>query len=296
MRKEMFKEKAHDYYLKEIKKDSNNLLYYAQFYTNHCGYNISIPEKRKILKKVIFKLFPQNPFMIISEYPFVYVLDLNDIKKLLEKIDIKDKNIFHFIAGNLYYNAWTVGKNKKEYYKKAYSELNKIKPEPKDLEYYRLLSEILACINYRKYKSIFNKLLAITEPEWRGWPLMSYFRESVRNNDWNGFEKYEKEWHKLPLNAHQCECYANDYNTYKCLQSLKYNRLNKIPEYLDRAMKVRGCPHLNSGGFNLTAVKLLIDRNLYLKESKAYLLESERFAPNRLAQKLLKRIQKKERG
>lgn len=165
--------------------------------------------------------------------------------------------------------------------KTALGYLQKVPKVQRDKEWHRMVVGCYLKLDYAKYKRVFPKLLAVTDPEWRAFDLIQFLDNVAKRKDWATYDQYRSAWDALPPHRHHCECYLNNIHTHDGVRAIAAKKWTAIPEALTKAAAVTGCAHLNTGGLNLDLVKALVAKRKYLDEARAYLAVAMNFESHR---------------
>lgn len=130
-------------------------------------------------------------------------------------------------------------------------------------------------LDYEKYKRAFGPLHSLTAPEWRASGLSGFLDVLASKEDWKAYDRYRREWDRLPPDHHACECYLNALHTNDGLRAAASGQWTEVAAALTRSAAVRGCPHLNRGGLRLDLVRLLVAQKHELDAAHEYLKRAE---------------------
>ncbi len=283
--------KALEYYADQVRKDSPDLYFYYRFY--EFNFQIChIPDHAELVRKAIIRILKSDPYAYGSTIPLeMEVLTESDLEEIAPAITFGgDENAARFLRGKLWTDAAVGQEDKGKFADRALKELEAIPPDLRDHEFWYSLTECYRAVDYERYKASVPKLLESGEPAWRAFDLIHALREAAIHRDWSNYDSWRKEWDALPVNAHFCDCYFNGLYNYDGLRALETGNTDLIPDLLRKAMEVRGCAHLNSGGANLRLVEALIPLGLFPKECAAYLDASEQFGKNPKTEELRARL------
>lgn len=155
--------------------------------------------------------------------------------------------------------------------------LLKISEDRRDSDTYLMLirgyEQTEPSLGVRYYEPFLNSYA----PEWRAFPLIIVLRPVVVRGDFETYERFRGFFYTLPENAHICECYYNSFHNWEGIWELSRGRSDEVRNHLQRSQSVRGCPHLNSGGFELSLVEKLLEAKMLLPEVRSYLHVAAKF-------------------
>jgi hypothetical protein len=175
--------------------------------------------------------------------------------------------------------------------KRALALLQQVKRPQRGQEWHEMVVGCYRVLDYDRYIRAVAALLRATTPEWRADPLCRVLRVAASRKDWSTYDRYRRDWERLPPNHHGCECAINDVSTCDGLRAVAARQWDAIPDALRSAAAVRGCPHLNTGGLRLDLARVLVARRKHLDEVAAYLERAKQFpAGAKEAEKLRRQI------
>jgi hypothetical protein len=226
------------------------------------------------------RLIKLDPYcLLVPATVDLYALSEMDASSLERHIIIDDVDAQNFARGKVF-NA--VGLKSKPPSKAALQRsiqyLLKISEERRDADTYLMLIQ-----GYEKTEpslgvQYYEPFLNSHAPEWRAFPLVMVLGPVVARRDFETYERFRDVFYKLPENAHICECYYNSFHNWEGIWELSRGRLDEVQNHLQRSQSVRGCPHLNSGGFELSLIEKLLEEKMLLPEVKSYLQVAAKFA------------------
>lgn len=260
-------------YAAEVRRDPANpyfcfrLLEKAYLFTE-------LPDGKKLIRQAAITVYQLDPLAYVTSYPHAnHLLSDADLKKVCDALVIEgDEDATNFLRGKLWADAIPSRPNGIKQAQRGLKYLSKVSEARAGVEpdYIAALAACCLLTDYDSYKSVCRALVDSRQPEWRGHELIRILEAAVKHEDWETYSAWRGEWKLLPANAHLCECNLNQLHTYDGLYDLQRGVVNKIPQYLRKAVDVRGCPHLNTGAASMRLIKHLIKRKMFLAEARAY--------------------------
>lgn len=291
MSKESLSNIAWKKYADEVRRDPSNLYYCTRLLER--GYlPEGVTDAAELIRQAALTVYKFDPLAYITTFPHASdsLSDL-ELEELTTALSIEgDEDGANFLRGKLWSDAARCKKAPEPFARRGYEYLSRVseasaRSEP---EYIQALATCARLIDYATYKGMVRRLVDSREPEWRGHELIQVLETAVQHGDWATYLTWRAEWDQLPNNAHLCECYFNNLYTFDGLRNLQRRAVASIPQLLLKAVDVRGCAHLNSGSANMMLVEKLIERQILLAESLAYVeacskfySDDERIAPLR---------------
>lgn len=227
------------------------------------------------MRQAALTVYKFDPLAYLTTFPHTSALfsdaELDELTSALVIND--DEDATNFLRGKLWSDAARCKEDPEQYARRGYELLIQVSDATaaNEPDYIDALAECCRLIDYDIYKTLIHRLLQSREPEWHGHTLVMILETAALHHDWVTYAYWRKEWDLLPVNAHLCECYYNAVYTFDGLLALKNVDADSIPQLLNKAINVRGCPHLNSGAARLDLIEQLVDQRLFLDDSLKYI-------------------------
>jgi hypothetical protein len=282
-------------YADEVRRDPNNLYYCTRLIEK--GYlPEEISDSETLMRKAALTVYKFDPLAYLTAFPHTsHLLSDPELEALTAVLVIKgDEDASNFLRGKLWSDVARCKESPERYARRGYEFLSRVSDTTaaSEPEYIEALADCCSLTDYDIYKTLIHRLVNSQDPEWRGSTLIRALETAALHHDWETYDYWRKEWDLLPVNAHLCECYFNCIYTLDGWLALEREELAAIPQLLQKAIEVRGCPHLNSGAARMNLIELLIDRRIFLTNSLKYIEACENFDPNdERIQPLRKRIE-----
>jgi hypothetical protein len=262
------------YYLDELRRGS------ADPYVAYRVYDASwrVPQQeRALLRAATIRLLEADPWFLATATPhFLHALRTEDLERLTPLVGAGPaRKAAPLLRAMLWYHA-REGAHARDragrvQLRRALAFLQDVPRKQRDRAWHAMLVGCYRVLDYDRYKRAFATLLEVTAPDWRALELHWFLDIVAAKKDWRVYDRYRRAWDQLPRGHHACECYVNSVYTNDGLRAAAAGTWDAIPEALTRAVAVRGCPHLNTGGLRLDLVRLLVSKKKQLDAARGYL-------------------------
>jgi hypothetical protein len=274
--------RALEFYAEQVRNGSEELYYHYRVYEKY--FMLPKPaDGSELLRRATLKIFTSDPFAYAGTFPFVIDrLEESDLEQIAEAITFGgDEAAARLLRGQMWADAAGHGDDRTAFAERAVAELEAVPEELRSHDYWEKLARCYRKVDYEKFKTVVPRVLASQKPERQAYDLINALVTAGHRNDWTTYDEWRARWDTLPQNANFCDCYFNDLATLDGLRALHDADVARAAECLEASTRVRGCPHLNSGGAELKLVEALIDRKDLAAECEAYLDFCDRMAGER---------------
>jgi hypothetical protein len=274
--------RALQFYAQKIREGSDELYYHYRFYETHFMLR-DLDDEDELLRIATLRIFKSDPYAYAGTFPFsVDLLNETEIEEIAASITFGgDEGAATLLRGQLWADAAGHGDDRAAFAERAVAELEAVPDDLRSHDYWGKLASCYRKLDYEKFKSVVPTWLASQKPERLPFDLINALVEAGRKEDWPTYDEWRGRWDTLPQNASFCDCYFNQLATLDGLRALHDGDVAKAGARLEASTRVRGCPHLNSGGPSLKLVSALADRGRLAAESEAYLDFCDRMAGER---------------
>jgi hypothetical protein len=241
------------------------------------------PNDASMLRRATIRLIESDPWFLATAMPhFLHALKTEDLERLTEFVGAGPaRKAAPMLRARLWFHGrkgpWHADRTGRAQLRKALSFLNQVPAKQRDVKWHEMVVHCYRVLDYAQYKRTFPRLLASTSPNWRASELHDFLDVVASKKDWRTYDRFRREWDRLPAGHHACECYVNAVFTDDGLRAAAAGNWDAIPSALANAASVRGCPHLNSGGLRLDLVRLLLTRRKQLRPAREYLERAAAF-------------------
>lgn len=268
------------HYVAELRRGSTDPYFAYRVYER--SWNVP-PKDAELLRRATIRLIEADPWFMATGMPHsLRSLTTEDLERLTEFVGAGPaRDAAPMLRAMLWYHGrrgpYHVDRTGRTQLRKALSFLQRVPKNQRDESWHEMLVGCYRVLDYARYKRAVPKLLKLTSPEWRASSLRSFLDVLTSKKDWKVYDRYRREWDRLPPRHHACECYVNAVHTDDGLRAAAAGRWDLIPDALTRAASVRGCPHLNSGAVRLDLVRLLLSKRKHLGPAREYLERAAAF-------------------
>ncbi len=283
--------RALEFYAKKIREGSDELYYHYRFYEKHFMLR-DLEDEDELLRIAILRIFKSDPYAYAGTFPFsVDLLNETEIEEIAASITFGgDEGAARLLRGHLWADAAGHGEGREAFAERAVAELEAVPDQLRSHEYWEKLARCYRKLDYEKFKSVVPTLLSAQQPERLPYDLINALVTAGGKQDWPTYDEWRARWNTLPQNANFCDCYFNDLATLDGLRALHDGAVAKAVDCMEASTRVRGCPHLNSGGAELKLVEALLDRKELTSECEAYLDFCDRMAKTEKTSELRARL------
>lgn len=239
-------------------------------------------EDEALVRKAFLVLIDADPCFALSRIlNGVEMLELEDVQRLLTTLTLADASTTAFARARIGHQFGAQRPDPlPDLLRDVEQHLNAVDESLRDKEWHTMLSDCLGVNDYERYVAHLDTLFASVDVQWHAHHLSRALRAVCARKDWPRYRGLRARWDALPKSAHFCECQINHLYNMDGLEALASEQLDGIAELLHKALDVRGCPHLNSGGPDLSLAAALIGRALFLDACRTHLVEARRFSHN----------------
>lgn len=268
------------YYVAELRKGSVDPYFAYRVYEK--SWNVP-PKDSALLRRATIRLIEADPWFLATAMPhFLQSLKTEDLERLTEFVGAGPaRKAAPMLRAMLWYHGrrgpYHVDRTGRTQLRKALSFLQQVPKNQRDQSWHEMLVGCYRALDYAQYKRAVPKLLKVTSPDWRAASLHNFLDVLTSKKDWKVYDRYRREWDRLPPGHHACECYVNAVHTDDGLRAAAAGQWDLIPDALTKAASVRGCPHLNSGGVRLDLVGVLLSKKKHLGPAREYLARAAAF-------------------
>lgn len=226
------------------------------------------------------RLIKLDPYcLLIPATVDLHALSERDARSLECHIVLDDLDAQNFARGKLFHAVGTKARPpSKVALQRSIQYLQKIAEDRRDSDTYLMLIQAYEETEPLQGIKYYQPFLNSHAPEWRGFPLIMILEPLVAREDFETYARFHGLFYTLPENAHICECYFNNFHSWEGIWELRQGHLDEVRNHLQRSQSVRGCPHLNSGGFEFSLVEKLVEAKMLLPEVRSYLQVARNFA------------------
>ena len=250
-------------------------------------------DRKEIMHKASIILVKNDPYFLIMSPHARYDLELSETEVMdcVNFWKINDEQLKAFLEGLLRMALVTYQDPNLDLVKKALSALDRACANfGEDITFLELYLRGLKFLKDDRSYLVFDKLMEVTDPEWRAQPLCHELEDAAKVSNWDRYDSLRKLWTALPKNAHVCECHMHSVANMDGVRALNLGDKESAIKFLKVAVSVNGCPHLNSGSASVFLAKALLEQQLAIKEIKEYLLAAEQYSENDEINKLKEEI------
>ena len=280
MRDDLFEADAFDRYADRIRRGETDV--YAAFRIFDRHWSLRCADRRHLMRKAALLLIDDDPWFLATSFATFLreCLTRRDIERLTPRVGAGlPAGAAAYLRAKLWFHAIVPSRRDKTATRQTLAFLRKV---PRQYRRLGWLDMTAGCHqrsgNWREYTRVFPRLLEATESDWQSSPLRTMLENAARQRDWRTYDRWRRAWDKLPPTRHQCECYKNAVATLDGIRAFAARRWDEIPQHLATASDVTGCAHLNTGGFRMDLVQLLVRRRKHLDACRAYLERAARFS------------------
>jgi len=255
---------------------------YAAYRVYERYWEVKGPDRTQILRRAALLLLEGDPWFLATTIPFFLAeaLTAADLARVMPKIGAgAPAGVAGYLRARLLIRGTRRHHRDQAAMKQALALLAKVPRQHRQVDWLAMRAEAHERLgDWAAYRRAFAPLFAATEAAWRSSPLRTMLRHAGRRADWRTYDRWRREWDRLPVTRHSCGCEINDVATLDGLRAVAAGRWAEIPGHLARAADVTGCAHLNTGGLRLDLVQLLVRRRRNLAECRAYLDRAAAFS------------------
>jgi hypothetical protein len=262
------------FYLNEMRRGSTEA-YVAYRICEH-SWRIS-RDDAVLLRRAVIRLIETDPWFLATAMPHVLqALETADLERLTPFVGAGPaRRVGAALRAVLWYHRrrgpYHPDQAGRVQLQRALAFLQKVPRKQRARAWHEMLVGCYRALDYQKYKRAFARLLLEIPSEEQASALHDFFNAVASGEDWPTYDRHRREWDRLPLTSHVCECYLNDLYTNDGLRAVAAQAWEAAAEAVVQAASVRGCPHLNSGGLRLDLVRILISKKRNLDAARAYL-------------------------
>jgi hypothetical protein len=276
-----FKVEGFASYAAALRRGSEDPYVAYRIYEQH--WMIGGKDAKQILRRATVRLLETDPWFLATAMPyFLDGLQTSDLHRLTPFVGAGPaRKAASYLRAVLWYNA-RKGPHSPDraglvQLRRALEFLDGVPSGQRDHRWHEMVVGCYRALDFRRYKAAFARLHEITEPQDRAFNLIQFLGVIADKKDWVTYDQYRPEWDRLPAAHHACECYLNDLHTLDGLRAAARADWGNIPAALEKAAAVRGCPHLNTNGFKLGLVRLLVRHRKQLGACRTYLNRAAAF-------------------
>ncbi len=281
------------FYIDQVKKGSTEPYFAYRLYEQ--SWLVPAADE-ELLRRATSRLIEADPWFLATAMPyFLHSLHTEDLKRLTPFVGAGQSRGAAAVLRAVLWHHGRAGRFPTDRAGRAQlrvclSFLTQVPRKQRELAWHEMRVGCYRVLDYTRYKRTFPSLYALTSPEWRAAPLISFLNTVRSKKDWKTYDRVRREWARLPPSAHVCECDVNQLHTNDGLRAIAQGDWEAVAASLTKAAEVRGCPHLNSNGFRLDVVEALVAKKKLLAPARAYL---ERAAQSPDGKTKLKPLQQK---
>jgi hypothetical protein len=244
-------------------------------------------QDKAVLRAAAQQVFAHDPRVLLERLvpPLLRFSD-EELAEIASSLNLEDASLLAYARGALYGSAIAERRDAARA-RQALLYLEAVAEQHRREQYHALVARCERWVSVERALEAHIRQLELAQPGHQAHPLGYVLRDAVLLERWEVYDKYRRLWDELPKKAYKCEHQTNELFNFDGLRDLARDQLKNIPGLLQKAVDVKGCPHLNSFGCELGLVKKLIDRKLFPTECRAYLKAAEKFAKNDAIAKLL---------
>lgn len=272
--------KAFEFYVDEIRRGSVDP--YIAYRVFEHGWQVARADA-DILRAATIRLLETDPWFLATGRPtMLRELTLGDLRRLTPFVGAGlPPAIAAMLRAKLWYHGQTgpyhPDRAGRQRLRRALALLEKVPRKQRHREWHEMVVGGYRALDYDRYKRAFPALLEQISPSWQASPLNDFLNVVARKQDWSTYHRHRGAWDRLPPDHHACECYTNHVYTNDGLRAAAARDWAAIPALLARAVAVRGCAHLNTGGLRLDLATRLIAKRQQLGAVRTYLERAASF-------------------
>lgn len=250
-------------------------------------------DAEELERRAVLTLVRHDPLLLITipQGGRVDGLTASDVDECVRSWVLEDEPLAALLEGHLRLAAASRHDPDRAQVARALAALERAEPAFRgDLGFLELHTDALERLGDPRYSAAVDQLLDMTPPEWQPHPLHSAMNEAVGRSDWERYDTLRRRWEGLPRNANTCQCATNYVANIDGLRALHRGDEEGAVRFLQTAVSVNGCPHLNTGGASLRLARELLDRNIGVAEVAEHLHAVEQYCVNDATRDLSARL------
>jgi hypothetical protein len=282
---------AFEVYVERIRRGESDL--YAAYRVYEHAYRLH--DDRATARRAVVLLLENDPWFLVGAMPYFLDVALTgaDVERLTPIVARGlPAGLAALVRARLWFYSNSIrSKPNRARLRKVQGRLSRVPCSHRGGDWFRMMGDTQRRLgDWDGYKRLFPRLYAATECGWRSVALRDVLEESARHKDFRTYDRWRRVVRDQPASAYTCECHKNTIANLDGLRAIAADRWDEVPQHLDKALDVAGCPHLNSGGLDLRLVEAAVKRKRCPEASRRYLERARSFGNTAAIDRLSARL------